>query len=115
MCCEAGNIAANKPKPFKIRLIAMLLCVCFIAALLLSALFILTHAQHEHDHDGADGSCATCAHMTALGNLLKQLSTPVVTATTAMGALFAIRFSLKPRHRRFVFSTLVILKVRLNN
>lgn len=95
------------------RLFALALCVLFIAATLLSTAFILTHANHKHDHDGPSGSCSTCTHMLAVGNFLKTISTAV--AAIAMIFLFTIQSFLKPVSLHTGFTTLVNLKIRLNN
>jgi hypothetical protein len=111
-----GNIAfAGSKRPGPARLIAVLLCLCFLATLVLSAAFIVTHANHEHDHNGAGGDCATCAHISAAGNLLKTDSAAVALLTVTFGAGFTARLILPAARLAIADSTLISLKVRLNN
>jgi hypothetical protein len=111
---EPGS-CGGKPKQFKIRLIALLLCVCFIAAVLLSAAFILTHANHAHDHDGPGGSCVTCACISLAQNVLKSLFTAALGAAAALAYLFAVCALLASAVSRTDRYSLVSLKIRLNN
>ena len=116
MCREAMNVSAHgKGARSTVRLAALAACVLFIAAMLLSSSYIITHANHAHDHDGPSGGCATCMHMQAAENLLKRLSASIVTVAVVFGGLSALLFFLKTCAPRFGFLTLVILKVRLNN
>jgi hypothetical protein len=114
MCCTTATITENSRKQSKVRLIAMLLCVCFIAAALLSAAFVLSHANHEHDYNGPDGSCGTCACVAAAQELLKTISTAVVAVGIIFGGLFSTCLLLWSVTLRADFSTLVGLKIRLN-
>ena len=68
----------------KTRIIALAFLVCFLIVSVLSSAFIFTHAEHAHDHNGVDGSCATCAQLQSAENILKQLCTALA------GALFVI-------------------------
>jgi hypothetical protein len=97
------------------RRIALLVCIIFIAASLLSAAFILTHANHAHDHAGPDGSCATCAHVMAAGNLLRTVGIAVAMAALSFGTHYAVSSALKHIASESVLPTLVSLKVQLNN
>lgn len=98
-----------------IPLVASALCVLFIAVSLLSVAFVLAHANHDHDHDGPFGTCATCARMAAVENLLKRISTAVAAIVIAVGGLFAALFVLKPVFSGMDPPTPVNLKVRLNS
>jgi low temperature requirement protein LtrA len=98
------------------RRIALILCLLFIAASLLSSAFILTHASHVHDHAGEGGSCATCAHVMAAGHLLRTIGLTVVAAALSFGAHRAFISILKFTAADLDFLiSLVSLKVRLNN
>jgi hypothetical protein len=110
-CCAKPR---GRVRPLKFRLIAVLLCVCFIAAVLLSAAFILTHTRHEHDHDGPGGACAVCAHISSARNVLKSLFTAAAGGGGAacLFAVYAFLASAAPRTDR---ASLVRLKIRLNN
>jgi hypothetical protein len=72
------------------RFAALILCVVFTAAMLLSASFILTRAEHVHDNDGADGACLTCAHVASAAKLLGGASGIIVKAAAASACVFAI-------------------------
>ncbi|MDR1892839.1 MAG: hypothetical protein LBQ48_07520 [Oscillospiraceae bacterium] len=90
-------------------------CVLFIAVSLFSEIYIITHANHEHDHIGANGACATCAQITATANLLNQLSIAIVKAAAIVFNLFAV-LSLLCFFIGFIYgSSPVTLKVKLNN
>lgn len=67
------------------RVVALACLLCFIIAALLSEVFILSHAGHDHDREGINGSCMTCAQiMQNAEYLLRQLS------TTVGGVMFAL-------------------------
>ncbi|MDR0813431.1 MAG: hypothetical protein LBO63_05445 [Oscillospiraceae bacterium] len=72
------------------KLSALILCAVFSAALLLSASYILTFAEHDHDHDGADGACLTCAHVISAAKILVGGSGEAVKATAAFACVFAV-------------------------
>ena len=116
MCRETMSVSANGTgKRSAVRLMTLAACVLFTAAMFLSSFYILTHADHTHDHDGLGGGCATCIRIQAAESLLKQLSTAVVTVAVIFGGLFGIFFSLKTCASLSGFLTLVTLKIRLNN
>jgi hypothetical protein len=105
-----------KRKQFKIRTVVLALCVCFVAASLLSAAFILTHVRHEHDHNGPTGSCAACTSISVALDVLRTISAAapggaIVAFAMLLGVYVLLRFGAP---RRGVF-TLVNLKIRLNN
>ena len=98
-----------------LRFIAMAICIAYIAVFLLGAAYLLTHINHEHDHDGPNGSCVTCAHITAVGDLLQQLSVTAPGTVFVFGSMFLVRSFY---NTAFVWGnpdTLVKLKVRLNH
>jgi hypothetical protein len=113
MCCNTASPYVKRPK--SARLIAALICVCFVVALVLSSAFIAVHANHEHDSDGADGGCAVCAHIAAAENLLKSVSAAAALSAVALGALLAALIVSKSVRSGITDSTLISLKVRLNN
>ena len=82
MCCASRT--NTKRKQTAKRTIALAFLICFILVSLLSEAFIITHANHEHDHDGAGGTCSTCAHIQSAENLLKQLGTASLIAALYM-------------------------------
>jgi preprotein translocase subunit SecG len=96
------------------KYIAVMLCVCIIVTSILSAVFILIHANHQHDHDGLNGTCATCMHLATAENLLKQFSTTIV-ATTFSFVFHLFIFCCPKSSAPYVgLFTLVSLKVRLD-
>lgn len=88
--------------------------MCFIVVSLLSTAFILTHANHEHDHNGQNGSCTTCIHIVTAENSLKQLSSAIVVPVFAFALFSFISFLVKIFALCVGSSTLITLKVRLN-
>ena len=95
------------------RLIAIALCVIFVAALLLAA-NVFAHRNHIHDRNGPNGACAACAQITAAVNTLKYAGAAVVCAAICVSAFFAILSCLKPSRKRTGSITLIDLKVQLN-
>ena len=114
MNCKADYAKFNKQQSAK-RLIALLVCVLFIAGAILSTIFIFTHINHEHDPNGPAGGCVTCVHLTAAENLLKHLSAAIAGAALIFGCFSAIRSIFNQVNSHTGFFTLVCLKVRLNN
>lgn len=102
-------------KPDKLRIIALVFLACFLIVSILSSAFILTHADHEHDHNGVDGSCATCAQLQSAENSLKQFSTALTGALFATAGLYAAIGMFKAITIQISFSTPVTLKIRMNN
>jgi hypothetical protein len=98
-----------------LRALVFVFCILFILAPILSEAFIIAHADHEHDHDGAHGSCATCAHLAAAEILLKSVSIAPAIAAFAFWYSANVLSIRKPADFHTNFYTLVILKVRLNN
>lgn len=115
MCCIHYKSHKQSTKRLLIKNIALILYLCFIVVSFLSTTFILTHANHEHDHDGPNGSCVTCIHLTIAENLLKQLAAALVAAVLAFALSLFILFRLKHSASCVGSSTLITLKVRLNN
>ncbi|MDR2515550.1 MAG: hypothetical protein LBD02_10175 [Christensenellaceae bacterium] len=118
MCCGIKNMAVNSGSGRKksvIRFIALAIFVCIVTTSLLSSASILTHADHEHDHNGPNNTCATCAQIAAAENILKRLSTALAVAAIAIVDTFALIAQLRADSPQQVFTTLVGLKVRLNN
>jgi hypothetical protein len=88
--------------------------VCFIAFILLSSVFIETHVDHIHDHDGPDGTCAQCACVANAVIALKIAGTAIV-ITVAATAPQRFRASDLPSARSLAAYSSVDCKVRLNN
>jgi Mn2+/Fe2+ NRAMP family transporter len=97
------------------KILAFTVCVLFIVVTLLSASFVLTYSHHDHDHDGPGGNCATCAHLTVAGKLLKLFAGALVCTAFCSGVFAAICSALKPADFHAALFTLVHQKIKLNN
>ena len=102
----------NRQKAKRITALAFLLCFLMVA--LLSEAFILTHANHQHDHLGAGGGCAVCAQIQSIENQRKQCSVASAGVSLAWIGLFAA-FVFLCFILGFHLQTPVRLKTRLNN
>jgi len=96
-------------------IIAFAIMVCLITASMFSAAYMMAHAGHDHDHNGAGETCAVCAEIQAAGNLLKQMGAAVCGASFALACLFSIKAALCAISSSFPFQTPVDLKTRMNN
>jgi hypothetical protein len=93
---------------------AFALLIVFVLVMLLSAAFILTHSDHEHDHNGSGGTCATCAQLHIAQNLLKNIAS-LILVLAALNVFFTPAKIIHVFSRKIENYTLVSLKVRLNN
>jgi len=99
----------------KHRAIASFLLICFIAATLFLNAFVIIHANHEHDHNCDNGSCAMCLQINIAVSFLTQARmTIVVTLVTFLSLFIAITIH-KSVFSRICFFSPVTLCVRLNN
>ena len=95
----------------KKRLLSSLLCVIFVAALIVSGALIATRLQHECLGE----SCPVCAAISGWGRLLRgmalaaALESALLLAQRALGVCLAARFNGTTAH------TLVTLKVKLSD
>jgi hypothetical protein len=97
------------------RLLAVFICAFFIAALVLASAFIVAHVNHEHDANGAEGACAACAHICAAEKLLRMVSVAFIFSVAEIGAIFFALRLLKTLRLNIAASTLISVKIRLNN
>ena len=97
------------------RLVALGILLCLVMVSLLSETFILTHANHKHDHFGVGGECAVCAQVQSAENQLKQFGTVISVALLALIGFFAALAILYFAASSIAFQTPVYLKTRLNN
>lgn len=97
------------------KTIALLVSIFIIVTFFLSTAFIITHANHEHDHEGPNGTCATCFHLEATEKILKQLSTATGAGIFTVALCLFISYCLKLSAPYRGLVTLIALKVRLNN
>lgn len=95
----------------KKRLLSSLLCVIFVAALIVSGALIATRLQHECLGE----SCPVCATISGWERLLRgmalaaALESALLLAQRALGVCLAARFNGTTAH------TLVTLKVKLSD
>ena len=104
--------AGNKQKAKRVTALAFLLC--FAMAALLFEAFLLTHANHTHDHYGMDNECAVCAQIHSLENQLRQFGAASGGITVGLAGLIAA-IALLCRTTAFRPPSPVRLKIRLNN
>lgn len=109
------SIIIKTNKQTIVKFVALTVLICFIVVSLLSGAFILTHADHEHDHNGVSGTCATCAQIQSAENLLKQLGTAVINAASVLAGLFASIAIIRSAFSNATLLTPVTLKIRMNN
>jgi hypothetical protein len=109
--CSKRSFAQRLPS---VRSAALVLCVVFVSAFILSSGFIFSHAEHTHDTHGSGGSCATCAHLAAAEKMLNTVTLAAVCAALVLGFRFVRGAVLKPAACRTDAATLIRLKVRLN-
>ena len=102
-----SNPTINK---IRLRHIALLLCICFVAFSLLAQIYIIIQANH--DCIGAD--CPICQQIHNMKVLMKQIGTAVI----AVFAVFmAMSLTLPPMSNIFfdIFSVNpIVLKVKMN-
>ena len=95
----------------KKRLLSSLLCVIFVAALIVSGALIATHLQHDCPGE----NCPVCAAISTWEQLLRgmalaaALESALLLAQRALGVCLAARFNGTTAH------TLVTLKVKLSD
>ena len=115
MCCPVINSQVNKSKRTAVRRLALLLCILFVTATALSFAFIITHANHAHDHNGPESACTICISLQSAENLLKQIAVSAVDVAAVLGGLFTLLYCLKLSYLLRKLNTLISLKVQLNN
>ena len=107
------NNTRNKQAVTGLLALALLLCFVFLA--LFSEAFVLSHADHAHDHSGMDGSCMICVHLRHVENLLRQLTMSVAAAFFGFVRQIAAVAVLSSAAWAFGLFTPVALKTRLNH
>ncbi len=113
MCCT--SLRRANVRQTKKRLLTLAFLICFIIVSLLSEAFILTHAGHEHDHNGVNGTCATCAQIKNAENLLKKLGTASLVAAYTIAGLFSAAVITHTFWAVTSALTPVTLKIKMNN
>jgi hypothetical protein len=76
--------------------------------------FILTHLNHDHDHDGAGGCCSICYEMELAQLLLEGLGSVGIILSVAGLITYAKECIRKPSLMYPMVLTPIALKVRLN-
>ena len=99
----------------RITTVAYMLLLCFVLFFALSEVYVISQAEHEHNHFGVDGSCSICALFHNTENLLKQFYTVTTDAAFGFVSLLAALLALYAGISLFGFFTPVRLKTRLNN
>ena len=98
----------------KKKIVALAFLICFITVFLLSEAYILTNANHEHNHSGIDGNCAICVQIQNIENILKKIilfANNILLGLIGLIAiiiLYAILFVIE-------LYTLVNMKIQMNN
>ena len=113
---RAGGFAAQEKRRAVSRNAAAVLLVCVIFSFFLSWMFIMLHAEHEHDHSGLDGACAVCEQIVEAERVFRQFS--FVAAAIAAVCLFRrawVILCCRVADAVSLFATPVQLKVRMNN
>ena len=64
----------TKSNPKARRFIALVFLLCLFMAALLSEAYVLTRANHSHDHFGVNDECVVCAHIHSIEEMLRQLA-----------------------------------------
>jgi len=96
------------------RATALVILLCFVMAALICKVFILTHADHDHDRLGAGGECFLCAQMHSIEKLLRQFGAASGSVLVGLtGSLAAVALLLCALS--VWFSSPIRLKTRLNN
>ena len=95
------------------RSIALTLLLCVVLLALLSEAFLIAYADHEHDDNGVDSTCATCVLIHNVEKTLRQLG-----ATAAVSLLFGVFLAIAGILRFLLLvpciNTPVYLKTRIN-
>ena len=96
----------------KIRLIALLLCLCLIVVLSSSLFFVVGHQGHVCH----DPHCPVCMILQTAHEFLNLLGTMLLVALAALLGMTQRGVKMHCAQRFFCFArTLQILKIKLNN
>jgi hypothetical protein len=97
-----------------LRFFALGLCLFYLTLTLLAAGFVITHAQHSHDHDGPEDSCAVCFHLAAAAAILKTLANAAAAFLILLAFSFYYTVTAGRRKNTDAPFSLITLRVRLN-
>ena len=101
-------------KADKKRIAALILLICFLIISVFSSAFVLTHADHVHEHNGIGEACSTCLQIQGAENILKYLGTALFGTLFVIGGLYAIVKTINAIAVCAVFSNPITLKIRIN-
>jgi hypothetical protein len=76
--------------------------------------FVFAHFDHEHDHDGADGSCSLCSELERVILLVEGLGRMACAVFAAFGVFLGAKPIAAMAAVYRAVPTLLALKVRLN-
>jgi hypothetical protein len=76
--------------------------------------FVIAHLDHEHDHDGADGTCSLCSELERVILLVEGLGRIACAVFAAFGAFHSAKPIAAMAAVYRAGPTLLALKVRLN-
>jgi hypothetical protein len=95
-------------------LVVLVVCVFLTVSFLLPTVFTIARAFHEHDNDGAYGSCSECSQIAAAQNLQKQYDFAFIREIALFFVIYAtLIFGLI---RSWIhFPTLTALKIQINS
>lgn len=99
----------------KKRNIALVFLTCILAISIFAGLFVVVHADHEHNHNGVDGSCTICIQLHNTENLLRYLTTVFVAAVFSFFIHRSGVLSIEGMLFCVPASTPVALKIQMNN
>lgn len=97
------------------RIITLICSIYFLAVSIISWTFILTHEEHEHTNTIANESCTICLKIQIAENILNYLSTAFVGVIHFTIGLIALIIIIKIINIHIFHTTLITLKVRMNN
>ncbi|MFA9377342.1 MAG: hypothetical protein ACERKZ_11390 [Lachnotalea sp.] len=93
------------------KYLAVFMCMCVVALISLSYLFIVTHA--EHNCTGKD--CPICAQIQVAQHFIEQIKTAIITVAVFISAIILSYYNKKVVCIFEESNTLIKQKVRLNN
>lgn len=96
-------------------LLAFICFVSFLTVFLLPEVFILLHADHEHDRHGADGCCAKCIYIQNAEYMIRQFGTVTAEPSSVFTGWLSVVAVLFTALLATRFQTLVLLKIRMDD
>ncbi|MDR1101726.1 MAG: hypothetical protein LBL34_05175 [Clostridiales bacterium] len=99
-----------------LRKIGTRMSAAVILAMLLPLIFIMIHANHNHDHSALGGECSVCQQLDAVQGVLNGLKTSADGLIYVLGtACFVILLRKISSKNAELNTSPISLKVRLNN